>query len=214
MFMKGDTMNCKRCGAPVSSGATTCPSCGLENPIAYWQKANNTTQQQTTQTAQSTSQTPPNSSASSTQQQQTAASFRQPQTSAPAQKATTTTVQEKKSSPFKTILILAVIGLLIFGAIKLFGGGKLKGTWMSEDGSVSITFSDKDSGYFTYHKAMSSSQRTIDFTYFTEGDEIEIKTTATLYVNSKTERFEYKVSGKKLTLTEVDSGLSEVFTKK
>lgn len=210
-------MNCKRCGGQVSAGASFCPNCGLENPVAYWQKNGNNAQQQTTQTTQNATQATPNPSVSSaqhTQQPQGTNASQQTQATSTSQKATTTSVQEKKSSPFKTILVIAVIGLLIFGAVKLFGGGNLKGTWMSQDGSVSITFSDKDSGYFTYHGAVSSSQRTIDFTYFTEGDEIEIKTTATLYVNSKSERFEYKVSGSKLTLTEVDSGISEVFNKK
>lgn len=210
LMKHGDTMNCKRCGTQVTANTNFCPNCGLENPVAYWQQTSKPSQQQPTQNTQNVAQTPPPPSPSPAQHTQQST-----QATAPSQHTTATAVQPKKSSPFKTILVLAVIGLLIFGAVKLFSGGKLKGTWTSQDDSFSITFSDSDSGYFTYHgTTTSSSQRTIDFSYYTEGNEIEIKTEATLYYNSQTERFEYSVSGKTLTLTEVDSGTSEIFYKK
>ena len=54
----------------------------------------------------------------------------------------------------------------------------------------------------------------MNFTYFVDGDELEIKTEETLYAYSTVVRFEFEIDGDTLVLTDLDSGISESFEKR
>lgn len=119
-----------------------------------------------------------------------------------------TAVAEKKSGGIiKTIITLAVlviVGVIIYNFVTNHG---LKGTWYADsDSRYSITFSDRKNGY------IHDGSETINFTYTVSGKEVTIYTEKTLYRNSVVEKFKFKVSGKKLTLTD-SAGITETFHK-
>lgn len=110
--------------------------------------------------------------------------------------------------------MLVVVVLLIIVVVKHCSNERLKGTWTVAGGEYSFTFTDKEKGYISYNGTVSySSDRTLDFTYHIDGDELVIKTETTLYSYSDVFRFTFEVSGDKLVLTEVESGDTEVFYK-
>ena len=115
------------------------------------------------------------------------------------------------NSSLKNFLILAVVVIGIILLLKNCDTMRLKGTWEASDGS-SITFSDKDSGYIVARGTMGSA--TMNFTYFVDGDELEIKTADSLYAYSTVVRFAFEIDGSTLYLTDLDSGLMETFRKK
>jgi len=138
----------------------------------------------------------------------------QPTPSSTASNRTTVTPKQKpveqKSEKTKfTLMDFAIIAVVVIVIIFLVRScdstSKLKGTWeMEEDGeTVSFTFTDDKNGYITYDGRMASEQ-VLDFTYFISDDELVIKTKATLQNDSKTERFEFKITGETLKLTNED----------
>lgn len=112
------------------------------------------------------------------------------------------------NSSLKNFLILAVVVIGIILLLKNCDTMRLKGTWEASDGS-SITFSDKDSGYASF-----PGTGTMDFTYFVEGDVIELKTEGSLYAYPVVVRWEFEIKGSTLHLTDLDTGLTEAFRKK
>lgn len=54
----------------------------------------------------------------------------------------------------------------------------------------------------------------LNFTYYTDGDEIEMKTEYTLFHDSAVVRIKYKIQGNTLTLTETENYDSGTFYKK
>lgn len=192
-------MNCKRCGAPVLPDAKVCQSCGLKEPAPYWQKPNSSAQNAAKKPANSNvyqnsrPQNPQPKPEPGRQQQNASAS-------APVKKA--------EKSPWKKFAAIAAVALII-GCILFFSNDsvRIKGTWEYEDGSYSITFSDDKNGYLSENGIVySSSQYLVNFTYYIDGDELELKTEETLFENSVVIRFEFDISGNKLVLKEIESG--------
>lgn len=212
-------MNCKRCGASLVDGAKFCHSCGLENPIVHWQKGNSDVMNDPSKqkVASSSASQPVNYNATSTAKAQNYSSANNTNGTMPvtnanvnnatAPKTATTTATKSGGSKFFGFLVVALIvaGIAYF----VFGGG-LKGTWVADDGSHTITFSDSSYGYF---QLLGYSDDIIDFTYFTDGNVLELKTTETLFMNSETERFEYKVKGKTLELIQLNNGIVQTYHK-
>lgn len=183
-------MTCKRCGRNVPVHSKVCPSCGLDNPN-YQPRQENTYEQPRQTTAQHYSQ-------------------QQSRQSAPTQQKP---AASGKGSPLKTIVLLAVAVVLVILLVRQCGPLRLKGTWVTADG-YGFTFVDDSSGYIFHDgSTLNTSERSKDFTYHIDGDELEIKTEDTLYSYSDVMRFEFKISGDKLTLTEVETGESMVFYK-
>lgn len=192
-------MNCKRCGRNVPIHSKVCPSCGLDNP--NWQPRTESTY------------TPPSRQATHTQRSQsTNASYGQ----SSSQKTSATgyaSTSEKKLSWKPILIVAAVVILIVILANQCSGANRLKGTWVMEDDSGAITFVDKESGYLTLYSSMSS-ENTKDFTYYVDGDELELKTETSLYSYADVMRFRFEISGDTLTLTEIESGESIDFIKK
>ena len=186
-------MNCTRCGRNVPIRSQFCPNCGLANPD-YQPRSEDMEQTKTY--------IPPVQSAP--QPEKTTAQ-RYSQTQQPAPK------KEGKKSPWKKLFLLALVVIAVVFVVKKCNAQQLQGTWVADDGS-SITFSDSKNGYISVDSIYSDD--ILEFTYFVDGDEVEIKTEDSLYSYSQTVRYKFKVSGSKLTLTEVDTGVSETFRKK
>lgn len=177
-------MKCERCGRNVPVRSKVCPNCGKDNP--NYQPYTPPVQHAYTQ---NTSAAQPTGTANS-----------QPAAAASA-----------KKSSIKTLLLLALVVIAVVFVVKKCSADRLVGTWVANDGS-SITFSDSENGYLTDGSSMYS-ERTIDFTYFIDGDEVEIKTENSMYSYARAVRFEFEVSGSKLTLTDMDTDISETFYK-
>ncbi len=188
-------MNCKRCGALIPDDSKVCKNCGLESPTVYWQKSDFTNQTQ--------SKKPVNNGQGCTYRNPSPS--KQPNISKPS----TPTVSEKKSNSSKWLCWLVIISIIVGGVLFFSNDARrLKGTWECEDGSYTITFSDGENGYLSSDDiSYSYSQSIINFTYYTEGNELEIKTEGTLFQNSVAMRFEFEIDGKKLMMTEPESGI-------
>ena len=195
-------MQCERCGRNVPIRSKVCPNCGKDNPN-YQPREGDTYGTYTPNPARTSS------GYSNTQSNTQYNAQKNTQTNA---KPAAPVKEEKSNSSFKSILILALLIIGVVFIVKKCGAEKLKGTWVSKEDGISITFSDKENGYFTIESSMSSDE-IVDFTYFIEKDEVVIKTKETLYINSKSVRFEFKVSGGKLTLIDQDTGETAVFYK-
>ena len=182
-------MKCERCGRNVPIRSKVCPNCGKDNPNYVPRRENIYEQPVTRQTR-----TPPPA-------QPTAGGT---QTSAPV---TPESKPAPKKSNLKTLLIVAAIAIVVIIIITQSGPLRLKGTWEASDGSA-ITFSDSKNGY------ISVGRNSLNFTYFVEGDELELKTKDSIYSYSQVIRYEFKISGSTLTLTDLDDGMVEVFHKK
>ena len=215
-------MNCKRCGKNVPVHSKVCPECGLSNPYyvprpeapsEHFGRSGATYSDRGTTAPGSTQptrpvqtktapKTNPNPNPRPTQAQQAAAAV-PPQPQTPAKPAST----GSDNSFVKFLLLVAVVIGIVF-LLKNCDTIRLKGTWDAADGSGSITFSDKDSGYVTI------GGRSQNFSYFVDGDEIEIKTVDTLYAYSNVVRFEFEIDGDTLWLTDTDSGITEGFKKR
>lgn len=187
-------MLCKRCGKLIPDDVKFCPKCGLENPfVDYKIKPETETVKPTPPRPVQPNPTPPRvDSVTAT---------------APASTA------PKKGKWGKIIavavLICAVIGLIA----NLAGESGLKGTWLSETGDYSITFTDSETGYFYENGVvMNASERMMNFTYFTDGDSLTITVQETLFSNGGMMQYVYDVSGDELRLTDED-GYTEIFYK-
>lgn len=208
-------MNCKRCGKNVPVHSKVCPGCGLDNPnyiprpeekpTAYSSSATSTGSRSTYSYSSGKPKSTPTPNPKPSQPK-SASNPVPPQ----AQSAPKPASAGGSSSFVKFLLLAAVVAGIIF-LLKNCDTMRLKGTWVASDGS-SITFSDKDSGYITARGSMSSA--TMNFTYFVDGDELEIKTEDTLYAYSTVVRFEFEIDGDTLVLTDLDSGISESFEKR
>ena len=218
-------MNCKRCGKNVPVHSKVCPECGLSNP-GYVPRTEEKTTSYSSYSARPTSQpktTTTYSSASKPKATTTFSSASQPK-AAPnpgptqAQQAAAAAKSQGQSgakpasagsnSSLKNLLILAVVVIGIIFLLKNCDTMRLKGTWEASDGT-SITFLDKDSGY-----AYFPSTGTMDFTYFVEGDVMELKTEGSLFAYPVVVRWEYEIKGSTLYLTDLDTGLTETLRKK
>lgn len=210
-------MNCKRCGKNVPIHSKVCPECGLSN-LNYVPRPGERSTSYSSYSSRPT--TPPKTTPSSrpTTPPKTTPNPRpatQPKP-APDPKPTQGQSAAKPASTrggtsLKNILILAAIVIGIIFLLKNCDTMRLKGTWEASDGS-SITFSDKDSGYIVARGTMSSA--TMNFTYFVDGDELEIKTEDSLYAYSTVVRFEFEIDGSTLYLTDIETGLTETFRKR
>ena len=230
-------MQCKRCGKNVPLHSKVCPGCGLSNPnyVPRPEEKPSASHSSTPRSTYSYSSTQPKSAAAPnpkpSQPRSTAAPNPKPSqpksTAAPnpkptqpksapnpvppqAQSASKPASTGEGSSFMKFLLLVAVVVGIVF-LLKNCDSMRLKGTWVASDGS-SITFTDKDSGYITARGTMSS--QTLNFTYFVDGDELEIKTEDSLYAYSMVVRFEFEIDGDTLLLTDLDSGMTERFTKR
>lgn len=184
-------MNCERCGRNVPIRSKVCPNCGKDNP-------NYVPRQENIYERPAPQQTNAGNPTTHTQA---------PKTATQTQTAPETHSATSKKSSLTTVIFIAVVVIVAIFLFKQCSALKLKGTWESADGS-SITFSDSKNGYISYGR------QSINFTYFIDGDEVEIKTKDSLYSYSKVVRYKFSVSGSKLTLIDVDSGIKEVFYKK
>lgn len=193
-------MNCKRCGTPLNDSFRVCPGCALPNP--NFKEGAQIPQQPRPNYTQSTY-TPPTSSQPINNQ---------PTVTGPvAAQNKPTNNSNGKGFSWGGIFFLAIIIVAIVFIVKSCNDSRLEGTWVANDGS-SITFSDNDRGYITIDNTMSSDD-ILDFTYFIDGDELEIKTETTLFNNSKVERFEFEINGDTLELTD-STGEGLTFQKK
>ena len=197
-------MNCKRCGKNVPIHSKVCPECGLSNPN-YVPRPEEKTTTYSSYNPRPASQPKAAPNPRPTQAQRAAGSVPS-RGQSPAKPASA-----GGGLSLKNILILAVIVIGIIFLVKSCDTLRLKGTWEASDGS-SITFSDKDSGYLMIRGTMSS--ETMNFTYFVDGDELEIKTAGSLYAYSTVVRFEFEIDGSTLYLTDLDTGLTETFRKR
>ncbi|MBQ8783072.1 MAG: zinc-ribbon domain-containing protein [Clostridia bacterium] len=183
-------MFCKRCGKLIPDDAKFCPKCGLENPFVDYKVKPK---------SEPPKQQPPRP---------------QPQNPTSTQPKVQKTSTAKKSGSWVKIvagiaLAAAVIGLIV----NLAGGSSLKGTWLSETGDYSITFSDSETGYFYENGVvMNASERMMNFTYFTDGDKLTITVEETLFSNGGTMIYEFEINGDELALTDED-GYTEAFYK-
>ena len=218
-------MNCKRCGKNVPIHSKVCPECGLSNP-AYVPRTEEKTTSYSSYSARPTSQPKATPTYSSTSKPKTATTFgsasqpkaapnpgpTQAQQAADAAKSQGQNGGKPASagsnSSLKNFLILAVVVIGIIFLLKNCDSVRLKGTWEASDGT-SITFLDKDSGY-----AYFPSTGTMDFTYFVEGDVMELKTEGSLFAYPVVVRWEYEIKGSTLYLTDLDTGLTETLRKK
>ena len=191
-------MQCKRCGKNVPLHSKVCPGCGLSNP--------NYVPRPEEKPSASHSSTPRSTYSYSSTQPKSAPNPVPPQAQSASKPAST-----GEGSSFMKFLLLVAVVVGIFFLLKNCDSMRLKGTWVASDGS-SITFTDKDSGYITARGTMSS--QTLNFTYFVDGDELEIKTEDSLYAYSTVVRFEFEIDGDTLLLTDLDSGMTERFTKR
>ena len=175
-------MFCKRCGKLIPDDSKFCPKCGLESPFMHYKI---TPADDTAET------TPPK----------------------PAPKPAPNPKPKKSGSKGK-IIAIAVIIVAVIGLIANFAGGSsLKGTWLSETGDYSITFSDSETGYFYENGVvMNASERMMNFTYFTDGNNLTITVEETLFSNGGMMQYVYSLSGDELSLTDED-GYAEVFYK-
>lgn len=197
-------MNCKRCGKNVPIHSKVCPECGLSN-LNYVPRPEEKPTTYSSYNPRPTSQPKAAPNPRPTQAQQAAASV------PPQGQSAVKPASAGSGSSLKNFLILAAIVIGIIFLMKSCDTMRLKGTWEASDGS-SITFSDKDSGYLVIRGTMSS--ETMNFTYFVDGDELEIKTAGSLYAYSTVVRFEFEIDGNTLYLTDMDSGLTETFRKR
>lgn len=209
-------MTCKRCGKNVPVHSKVCPECGLSNPnyvprpeerpTSYSSYSSRpTTPPKTAPNPRPATQSKPAPGPKPTQAQQAAGSV-PPQGQSAAKPAST-----GSGSSLKNFLILAAIVIGIIFLLKNCDTMRLKGTWEASDGSA-ITFSDKDSGYLVMPGTMGS--QTMNFTYFVDGDELELKTAGSLYAYSVVVRYEFEIDGSTLYLTDLDTGLTETFRKR
>ena len=188
-------MNCSRCGKNVPTHSKVCPNCGLDNP-EY--RPSPSAQTYTRPTPPVTPPSPPPASVPST----------------PAPQNQSVPAPAKKGSLLKNLIYLAIVVAIIVFVAKSCFGNELKGTWETKDGdnTVTITFTDDESGYFTYDNRMN--QRSLNFTYIIEGDEIELKTADTPYNFSKVIHYRYSISGDTLSLTDLEHNETVEFKKK
>lgn len=228
-------MNCKRCGKNVPIHSKVCPECGLSNP-GYVPRTEEKTTSYSSYSARPASHPKTTPTAGSASQPKTTTTFRsasQPKTTATvhsasqpkttpdpgptqAQQAAAAAQNQSETKPasagsnssLKNFLILAIVVIGIIFLFKNCGAMRLKGTWEASDGSA-ITFSDKDSGYLVM-----PGTGTMNFTYFVEGDELELKTSGSLYAYSVVVRYEFEIKGSTLYLTDLDTGLTGAFRKK
>lgn len=190
-------MNCKRCGALIPKESKVCPNCGLDSPTVYWQKGDFTPQ------------TPPKKPVNMNNEY--VGIHNKPSPSKQSNNSTPSLDSEKKKKSSSTWLSWMVIIAIIAGCVLFFTNDarKLKGSWESEDGSYTITFSDGENGYLSSDDiSYSYSQSIINFTYFTDGNELEIKTEETLFQNSVVMRFEFEINGKELITKEPGSAIT------
>ena len=197
-------MNCKRCGKNVPIHSKVCPECGLSN-LNYVPRPEEKSTTYSSYNPRPASQPKAASDPRPTQARQAAGSV-PPQGQSGAKPVST-----GNGSSLKNFLILSAIVIGIIFLVKSCDTMRLKGTWVAGDGS-SITFSDKDSGYLVIRGTMSS--ETMNFTYFVDGDELEIKTEDSLYAYSTVVRFEFEIDGSTLYLTDIETGLTETFRKR
>ena len=218
-------MNCKRCGKNVPVHSKVCPECGLSNP-GYVPRTEEKTTSYSSYSARPTSQPKTTTTYSSASKPKTTTTFSsasqpkaapnpgptQAQQAADAEKSQGQSGAKPASagsnSSLKNLLILAVVVIGIIFLLKNCDSVRLKGTWEASDGT-SITFLDKDSGY-----AYFPSTGTMDFTYFVEGDVMELKTEGSLFAYPVVVRWEYEIKGSTLYLTDLDTGLTETLRKK
>lgn len=218
-------MNCKRCGKNVPVHSKVCPECGLSNP-GYVPRTEEKTTSYSSYSARPTSQPKTSPTYSSASRPKTATTFRSASQPKAAPNPGPTQAQQAadaakfqgqsgakpasagSNSSLKNFLILAAVVIGIILLLKNCDTMRLKGTWEASDGS-SITFSDKDSGYASFPGV-----GTMDFTYFVEGDELELKTEGSLYAYPVVVRWEFEIKGSTLYLTDLDTGLTEAFRKK
>ena len=199
-------MNCKRCGRNVPIRSKVCPSCGLDNP--NWQPRPEETYRPPQQSR------PQSTYTQSTHTKQTANSqpfYSQSVAQQPQAKAAAPSSNSKGS--WKTVALIAVVILAVILVAKNCFGNPLKGTWTMAGGGGAFTFVDDSTGYVSQDGSYSAAERTKDFTYVVEGNELEIKTETTLYSYGDVMRFTFEISGDKLTLTEIESGESMTFYK-
>ena len=195
-------MKCKRCGKNVPIHSKVCPECGLSNPgYVPRPEEKSTTYSSYNPRPASQPKAAPNPRPAS--QPKAAPDPRPPQGQSGAKPVST-----GNGSSLKNFLILAAIVIGIIFLVKSCDTMRLKGTWEASDGS-SITFSDKDSGYASFPGV-----GTMDFTYFVEGDELELKTEGSLYAYPVVVRWEFEIKGSTLYLTDLDTGLTETFRKR
>lgn len=200
-------MYCKKCAAYVPENAKFCANCGLQDPTPYWQK-NDTVRPQPQSPFRE--QPKPNYQQQPIYKQQPSYQQR-PQVQVKTQAQKLTELVKNKKKPI--MAIVAVMAIVLIVAV-ITNGSNLKGTWKSEDGSYSITFSDSTNGYIYDHGIVySSSDRLLNFTYDTEGKILVLKTESTLFTNATVARYEFDVNGNKLTLTDTDTGDTEIFYK-
>lgn len=197
-------MNCKRCGKNVPIHSKVCPECGLSNP-GYVPRTEERPASYSSYSARPSSQPKSTPNPRPTQAQQAADSV-QTQGQSGAKPASA-----GSGSSLKNFLILAAIVIGIIFLLKNCDTMRLKGTWEASDGSA-ITFSDKDSGYLVMPGTMGS--QTMNFTYFVDGDELELKTAGSLYAYSVVVRYEFEIDGGTLYLTDLETGLTGAFRKK
>ena len=198
-------MKCKRCGKNVPIHSKVCPECGLSN-LNYVPRPEEKTTTYSSYNPRPASQPKAAPNPRPASQPKAAPDPRPTQAQSGAKPVST-----GNGSSLKNFLILAAIVIGIIFLVKSCDTMRLKGTWVAGDGS-SITFSDKDSGYLVIRGTMSSA--TMNFTYFVDGDELEIKTAGSLYSYSTVVRFAFEIDGSTLYLTDLDSGLTETFRKR
>lgn len=208
-------MNCKRCGGLINVNDNNCPHCGLEKPKIDWQLNKNSFNSRENTAKQNSNSSYSESVKSQEKTNYTTTTNKNTQSQQNYSTANSATKQTNKSSFLKKAITFAIIIAIIAIIVNLLNGGRLKGTWIADDDSFSITFSDKKEGYIENHgTVLSSSDRVINFTYETDGKELTLKTKETLYSSDDVERFEYEIKGDKLTLKEISSGTEITFHKK
>lgn len=194
-------MFCKRCGNLIPDDAKFCPKCGLENPFVDYK---------ITPTDDTVKKAPPKPAPAPAPTPASAPALAPKADPKPAATKTTT---KKSGGKGKVIAIIGIIAAVIGIIANFAGGSSLKGTWLSETGEYSITFSDSETGYFYENGVvMNSSERMMNFTYFTDGSDLTITIQETLFYNGGTMQYYYSISGDQLSLTDED-GYTEVFYK-
>ncbi len=191
-------MFCKRCGKLIPDDSKFCSHCGLENPFVGYQIRTGDSHVKAA---------PPNPAPVQT-------SNPAPNPNPAGAPKTATKATPQKSGGKGKIIAIAVIIVAVIGLIANFAGGSsLKGTWLSETGEYSITFSDSETGYFYENGVvMNASERMMNFTYFTDGSDLTITVQETLFSNGGTMQYVYSLSGDELSLTDED-GYTEIFYK-
>lgn len=213
-------MKCKRCGKNVPVHSKVCPGCGLDNPGYVPRPEERTAPHSSHSTSAGSRSTTPPKSTTPPRSTYSSGSASQPKSGprpAQAQPACAPVPPQSAAKPaegssfMKFLLLVAVVVGIVF-LLRNCDTIRLKGTWEADDGS-SITFSDKDSGYISV-SGNTIGSRNLNFTYFVEGDEIELKTEDTLYAYSTVVRFEFEIDGDTLRLTDRDSGITQTFRKR